>query len=310
MIKANAFPGIIPLLLGSTASLLLYASPLFGQEVTAIIGQDLPIYRQALKGFRKVYTGGVREFDLKGNPNRIHQLRESTQDSDKEIILAVGLMAAKAAKEAYAGTPTVFCMVFNPERFSLKGKLSTGVSMDIPPSLILREIKTLFPEVGRIGILYDPEKNQQLVDTAWKAAKSQGVALLAEAVRSEKMLSKALENLEGKIDFLWIAPDSTVVTPRSIGFIFLQALRNEIPIVTFSEALVRRGAVAAFSPDYASVGEEAGRLVLQILKGKRPDQIPLRNAVKARLILNLKMARKLGVRLGPNAVNKADKVYE
>ncbi|MFQ5543804.1 MAG: ABC transporter substrate-binding protein [Nitrospiria bacterium] len=285
-------------------------APSLDPEVTVIISQDLPIYQQALAGFKKIYTGRIQAINLKGNPNQIHQLREGRQISEKRLILTIGLIAAKAVKKAYPGTPTVFSMVFDPERFSLKDKKTTGVSLDVPSNILLGKIKELFWEATRIGILYDPQKNTKILDFARQASRSQEISLVAVPVRSEKALSEAIQKLEGKIDLLWMIPDSTVITPRSIGFILLHFLRHKIPIVSFSEALVRKGSVAAFSPDYGAVGEEAGRLVLQVLKGKSPAELPIRSLKKTKLTVNLKTAKKMGVSLNPQSIKSADHVYK
>ena len=105
-------------------------------------------------------------------------------------------------------------------------------------------------------------------------------------------------------------PDSTVVTPLSIEFILLTSFENNLPIFTFSEDFVKKGAMASFSPDYETIGEEVGHIVLRVLKGESPDKIPIRSVSKNNLSINLKIAAKMGIKFTPEILLSAKKVYE
>ena len=275
-----------------------------------IKSQDLPIYQQALDGFKKIYTGKLREFDLKGDPQESEKVVQTLKQHPTDLILAVGLLAARVAKENFQQTPIVFCMILDPERFSLSGGKITGVTLEVSILEVFSGIRDLFPKAERIGVLYDPQKTGKMIDQAKKVTQASGLSLISVEVNSEKSLPAATRALPGKIDLLWVVPDSTVVTPESLDFLLLTSFENKLPIITFSEDLVKRGAVAAFSPDYHSVGEQAGRLALRVLGGEDPDKIHIRPAEKTRLSINLKTAQKMGIRFDPKVLKSADKVYE
>ena len=275
-----------------------------------IKSQDLPIYRQALDGFKKIYTGKLREFDLKGDPQESEKVVQTLKQHPTDLILAVGLLAARVAKENFQQTPIVFCMVFDPERFSLSGEKITGVTMEVPIQEVFSGIQDLFPKAKRIGVLYDPKKTGKMIDQAKKVTQASGLSLISVEVNSEKSLPAATRALPGKIDLLWVVPDSTVVTPEALEFLLLTSFENNLPLITFSDDLVKRGAVAAFSPDYHAIGEQAGNLALRILGGEDPDKIHIRPAEKTRLSINLKTAQKMGIRFDPKVLQSADKVYE
>jgi putative ABC transport system substrate-binding protein len=286
------------------------ASQVYGEEIGVIISQDIPLYRQALIGFRKVVAGKVKEYDLKGDPNEAGKVISMVKNHPPDLILSIGLLAARVAKEDLKEVPAVFCMVYHPERFSLSGKGMTGVSLDIPLPEQFSKMKELFPEIKRVGVLYDPQKTGKVIDQAKEVSKEFGISLIPVKVRSEKELPESFRTLPGTIDLLWVVPDSTVVTARSIEFILLTSFESNIPIFTFSEDLVRKGAVAGFSSDYEAAGEEAGHLALRVLKGESPDQIPIRFVSKQNLSINLKIARKMGIKFKPETLQSAQKVYE
>ncbi|MFY9268257.1 MAG: ABC transporter substrate-binding protein [Candidatus Manganitrophaceae bacterium] len=307
---------LIPLLLGWTSA--ISAREMTGQEIAIIVSQDLPLYRQAIEGFRRIYLGKVREYDLKGDPQEAENVIAFLKEHPPDLILTVGLVATRVGiiareglgREGLEKVPIIFCMVLDPDRFSLSGERMTGVTLQLNPSELFSKIKLFFPETKKIGVLYDPGKNGKMISSARETAGAEGISLLPVEVDSESKLPDAVRSLIGKADLLWIIPDSTVVTPESLEFLFLASIENSLPMIAFSDDLVKRGAVASFFPDYRSIGEEAGRLVLKILAGEDPSRIPIRSAPTVRFSINLKMIKKMGIPTDEKAFKSADQVYE
>lgn len=278
-------------------------------EIAVIKSQDLPIYQQALDGFKKIYRGKTREYDLKGRPDESAEIIMAIKRDPPDLILTIGLLAARMAKENFPQTPIVFCMVYDPVRLSLSGENITGVSLETNPMETLIRIKDFFPGLKRIGVLFDPVKSGKTVNQAMIAAQRSGLTLVTEEVTSGKQVPDALRVIQNKIDLLWMIPDSTVVTAESIDFIFLTALENNTPVISFSDEMVRKGAVMAILPDYRAVGEQAGRLVIDVLKGKSPAKIPVSFAEKIRTLLNPGIAKKMGIELNKDHV-RSSKSYK
>lgn len=281
----------------------------FSSEIAVIKSQDLPIYQQALDGFKKIYRGKAKEYDLKGRPDESAEIIMAIKKDPPDLILTIGLFAARMAKENFTQTPVVYCMVYDPVRLSLSGENITGVSLEINPMDILMRIKDFFPASKRIGVLFDPVKSGKAVNQAIIAAHRSGLTIVAEEVTSEKQIPDSLRAIQNKIDLLWMIPDSTVVTSESIDFIFLTALENNIPVISFSDEMVRKGAVMAILPDYRSVGEQAGNIAIDILKGKNPAKIPVSLAEKIRTLINPGIAKKIGIELNKDHV-RSSKSYQ
>jgi len=186
------------------------------------------------------------------------------------VIVTIGLLASRVAKEHLGHTTLVFSMVYTPERFSLGDERITGVPLDVPLAEVFPHIRRLFPSVRRIGMLSDPQKTGKIAEQAKAEAKERGFSLVVAKVASEQSLPRAMRSLIGKIDLLWLVPDRMVITPQSVDFHLGTSFEANLPVVTFTEDLVKRAAVAALSPDYQAVGEEAARLALRVLAGESP----------------------------------------
>ncbi|MEK7703243.1 MAG: ABC transporter substrate-binding protein [Nitrospirota bacterium] len=282
--------------------------PFFGQEIVVIRSQDLPLYQQVMDGFKKVYKGPFKEIDLKGDPKEFEKQIVSLKKNPPALVITIGLFASRIVQERLSGTPMLFCMVFDPERFNLSGRNITGVALDVPVSELFSQIKKILPNAKTGGVLYDPKKTGRGIREAQKAAQAQGLALISEKVDSKKMVPTALRSLLNKVDFLWMIPDSTVITEESVDFILLTSFENNIPIVTFSEDIVKRGAVLAVVPDYAALGEQVGQLAQRIFTGESADRIPIQSLEKVRFSVNLKTAKKMGILLNTEEISSADKI--
>jgi putative ABC transport system substrate-binding protein len=73
---------------------------------------------------------------------------------------------------------------------------------------------------------------------------------------------------------------------------------------------VQEGGVAAYGPDYYASGRQAARLVDKIIKGARPADIPVESNPHIELVVNLKVARAIGLQIPPAVLSRADRIIE
>ena len=286
-----------------TLIIQLTPSILSAVEISIITSQNLPIYEQAYEGFKNIYKGKTRQYDLHGNLTESKKVIRKIREQPPDLIVAIGLLAATVANENFSKIPIVFCSIVDPERFSLSGDSITGVTLNVPVHETLSQIRNLFPEARKIGVLYDPRKSRTIVEQAENLGKTLGYSLIKQRVSSDRALPNAIRTILRKSDLLWIIPDSTIITPDSIDYIFLNSFEDHIPVFTFSEDLVKKGALVALSPDYVAMGEQTGRLVLNVLSGKTPGSLFIQQTEKNRLIINQKIAKKMGLKLNTEAVD-------
>lgn len=275
----------------------------FAVEVSIITSQDLPIYEQAYEGFNHIYKGVTIRYDLKGNLRESDKIIRKISDEPPDLIVAIGLLAATVAKENFRKIPIVFCIVVDPERYFLVGDNITGISLNVPVSETLSQIRNLFPDAKKMGVLYDPRKSRIIVEEAVNMGKTLGFSMSSQKVSSELALPDAMRSVLHESDLLWIIPDSTIIKQDSIDYIFFNTFEEHIPIITFSEDLLKEGALVAITPDYVFIGEQAGHLVLSVLSGKSPGSLFMQPAGKTRVIINQKIANKLGLKLDTTGID-------
>ncbi|MCC6545096.1 MAG: ABC transporter substrate-binding protein [Nitrospirae bacterium] len=295
---------LVIFVLSSMISFLAFAADhADGKEIAVIMSQELPVYREAVTGIKSIYDGKMREFDLKGDLEESGRVVREIKRHLPDLIISVGLLATVTAKNNFQHTPIVYCMVFNPDLFSISGSNLTGVNLNISSFEAIRRLRELFPEAKKIGILYDPAKSKRIVEKDMQIAQTWGFTLTTKEVSSIKEMPDAFRDIQNEIDLLWLIPDSTVVTPESLEFIFLKTFESRIPVIAFSKDLLSRGALLTFSPDYHTVGIEAGRLANNILQGKPPPAAEAVNTVKKlQTSINIMVAKKMGIKINREAM--------
>jgi ABC-type uncharacterized transport system substrate-binding protein len=103
----------------------------------------------------------------------------------------------------------------------------------------------------------------------------------------------ALAALRGRVDFVWCLPDSVLFPSAAIPPILLASIRNQLPVIGFSEGFVRAGAAVGFYPDYGDVGVQTAEAVKRFLS--RPDAPHVEPPRKVRVAVNDRVLRILGV---------------
>ncbi|MDE1889531.1 MAG: ABC transporter substrate-binding protein [Planctomycetota bacterium] len=271
--------------------------------VFIIRSQQISAYNEAIKGFEE----GCKEknisikaiYDLKGDAEEGKRVVQNIKDNNikPNLILAVGVLAATIAKEQFPDIPIIFCMVINHERFNLGGANITGISSEASVEDQFALLKELLGAPKDVGVIYDPTKTGKIISEATIVTKKFEFHLVKSEVFSEKDIEFELKNIINKIDALWVIPDSTVITKKSLNVISKIALEHHLPIFCTSDAIVKAGALVSVSPDYEYTGIQAARMAQTLLSSPTTTSLGIKQPDKLKLTLNTQTAEIIGVNL-------------
>ncbi len=259
-------------------------------------------YNDALQGLRsvckakgdKIVTADLSEAEIAGMVWKRHP----------ELILAIG-EDALAKVRRIRDVPVVYMMVLHPRLLVQERDNVTGVSIQIAPEKQFAQMRQILPHFKRIGLLFDPAKSGAFVEKANDAASLMGIELLSKSVHSSREAVAAIDGFKGKVDAIWLFPDTTVVNPATIDLLFLCTLTNGIPVLTFSEKYAEKGALMSMEVDAREVGRQAGEMANKLLAGNNVRNIEREDARGGNLTVNLIVAKKLGITINGNAVKHA-----
>ena len=291
------------------AVLLLAAAPAAAAPaggVAVLCETDVGPHRELLKGFREASALPVRV--LAPEDARKEGLEERLREQGATAVLAVG-EGARAAVEGLRRLPVLLAMVPRVEPWVAAQRNRLGIEMALSPRQHLETLRRVFPRAQRIGMVSDPGQTGGYAREAAAAAAGLGVALVTREITRPADLSRHLDELRGQVDVIWMLPDPTVLRGANLNILLLASFESRLPLYGFARKYVEQGAIAAAHLDPAAMGAQAaGMLAAALGQDPAPAADRWRYATGARLVVNQRVARKMGLTLDPALLEEADDV--
>lgn len=251
-----------------------------------------------------------------GNTAIAAQIAHKFVGDQPDVIVGIATPSAQAVLAATKTIPLVYAAVTDPVAAQLVPSLEasgtnvTGVTDALELSRQVEIIKQVVPDARRVGIVYNPgEANSvSVVERLRELLPTMGMSLVEAGAPRTVDVGAAARSLVGKVDVIYVSTDNNVVS----AFESLVKVANDarIPLVASDTASVERGAIAALGLDYYKMGRQAGRLVLRILDGENPGNIPSEFGEDLALYLNTGAAHRQGATLSPELIESASVVIE
>lgn len=226
------------------------------------------------------------------------------QDAAPRLIVAVGVGALRGIVESESKAPLLATLVPRAayarlaEQASRGGRPVSAVWLDQPVGRQLDLLRLALPMRHRVGVLLGPESRlveQELL----RAAAERNLEIAAVRVEGGEQLAGAVQRVLADTDVLLALPDPQVYSGATVQNVLTAAYRSRIPLVGFSPAYVKAGAMLSLYSTPAQVGAQAAAIVRSALGGRSlpPPQGPWAFAIG----VNADVARSLGIPIEDDA---------
>jgi len=174
----------------------------------------------------------------------------------------------------------------------------------------LELLKDMVPGIASVGVLANPDVSYLPFEAdTRKAAQRLGLAVIVLQVREPGALDDAIHRMRGEgAQAVFVLPD--VMFASEAKHIADAALAEQLPVMAWGNWFTELGGLMAYSADYESLVRRLALYVDRILKGAQPGDLPIEQATRFELSLNLHTARSIGVTIPPELLMRADKVIE
>ncbi len=236
-----------------------------------------------------------------------------------DVIVTMGTSPTQAAKNATATTPIVMTFVSDPVGFGFVASLTrpggniTGLT-NFGPELSgkrLELLKEVLPQASRVAILLDPATplHTFLVREMQVPATALGMKLLSSELRdrSPKQVEEAFGTLKKRHPdalMVLLTPSTSPLMKRIVEL----AVKHRLPTTYHWKEYVEDGGLMYYGPSVPDMYRRAAALVDKILKGAKPADLPVEQPTKFEMIINLKVAKQIGLTIPPNVLARADRV--
>jgi putative ABC transport system substrate-binding protein len=251
-----------------------------------------------------------------GNPGTAVQIARKFVGDNPTVIVPISTPSAQAVVAATSDIPVVFTAVTDPLGAKLISNMEkpggnvTGMTDLSPIAQHLELIKEITPKAAKIGVPYNPgEANAvTLVDLLKQYAPAQKLEIVTAAAPKSADVMAATQSLVGKVDAIYVPTDNTIVS--AFEAVVKVGVDNRIPVYAGDTDSVPRGALAALGFNYYDVGRQTGKIVVRVLKGEKPGDIPVEGVKTTELYVNPGAATKMGVTIPEAVVAKAKEVVK
>ena len=281
-----------------------------------------PAYLEALReGLRERgwVEGRNLVIDVRwGERDQAVALTQELLRGNPDVIVAQGATVLGAVR-VNGAVPVVFGFSGDPVEaglvasFARPGGTATGIAMQ-SLELVgkrLEYLKELVPRVQRIGILANPSHpGEQLeLKASQEAAQRLGLVVHYRQVTGSAEFGPAFESLaRERVDALVVFPDGVVMS-RALEIAEF-ARRQRIGAVSGWAEFAEAGNLMTYGPSLRVTWRQAATVVDRVLRGAKPADLPVEQPLRYELVLNMKTARELGLRVPQPLLLAAERLIE
>lgn len=267
------------------------------------------------KGYEEGKNLTVDYQNAQGDPSTANTIAQKFVADKVDLVLAIATPAAQAMAKATKDIPILITAVTDPvaaglaESLEKPGTNVTGTTDMNPVKDQLALLKEICPEAKNVGVLYNTsEKNSEVqVEIAEKVAPELGVKIIKAVATSSAEVLQAANSLVGKVDAFYVPTDNTVVS--ALDSVIKVAEEHDIPLIVGEGDSVKKGGLATLGIDYYTLGKQTADIALRIWeRGEKPENIPIEGQKEYKLIVNLKAAEAMGVKVPEAVVKRAAEV--
>ena len=257
--------------------------------------------------------------DTHGTVSDLAQRAAQLAAAGPDVLVTVTTGYAMAAKQATNRVPIVFTWVGDPLHAGLIASYAssqnnlTGISNYSNPlaGKWLELLQEIAPGIKRIlAVVATDEKNAQLAfERLTETAQKLEIQVLRHDVTTREEIEHVLRATPpGSVEAIYHVPSFFVST--HIDLLIQKAKQDKLPLIVHEDSMVDRGALVSYGGNSRLMGFQAAKLVVKILQGAHPAQIPVQTPDRMMLAINLTTAKIIDLKLPRNVLERADRLVE
>ena len=278
-------------------------------------------FRQGLRdlGYIENQNIAIEYRSAEGKVDRLVQAARELVSLPVNTIVVFGSTAARAARQATLTIPIVGIAIGDPVRAGFAVSLArpggnmTGNS-SLGPDLIGKRLETLkecVPTVARVAFLWNPDNDSNLafLEELIIAVPGLGLQLISVPIRNADEFEGAFAAMTQRRPNALITSGDALLR-RHVNKIIDFAVKNRLPDMHQDKEDVVAGGLMSYSASLSQLLRQGALYVHRILQGAKPADLPIEQATRFELFINLKTARAIGLTIPPMLLARADEVIE
>jgi len=276
---------------------------------------------RTMEGFRDVmirekYLHGrkldLSFFNAQGEYATAQSVANEIRSEDFDFIATVSTIALQVMAGVNSSVPHVFCAVTDPVKAGVASSFAdhrpnlTGLASAQPVAKTIRIMRAMLPSAKTIGIIWNTSEINSEICTmmAREACRTYGFRLLERTITGTNEVDEAARSLVSSgIDIFYVSGD--VTASQLIPSLAKMMREKKIPFFTNTSDDIKSGTLVSFGADYYEIGKKAAGIMIGIMDGADPADIPIEVFVPEGLAINLAIAKEQRIHIPDTILNKA-----
>lgn len=270
------------------------------------------IYRGYKAGLAKSgYKVKIDYQNANNDQSNLKTMAEKLVNSQDQVLFGITTPSSQALANATKKKPIVLGAVTDPKGAGLvknnkrPGGNITGVSDRAPIKQQLKLIQRFLPKLQTLGIIYTSSDSSAV--SGYKQivsyCKQMGINYKAFSISNSNDLNQVSQQMLTQVDAVIVPTDNTIA--GAMQTLVKNANAAKKPVFPAAGTMVKDGGLATYSVDQYQLGLIGAKMTVQILQGKKPGNMAIRYVEHGTPYLNLKEAKKLGIKVPASFLKEA-----
>jgi ABC-type uncharacterized transport system substrate-binding protein len=254
-------------------------------------------------------------------PERFFGLAAELVQIKVDVLIAVTRQAAVAAQKATTIIPTVFIAVPDPVGSGLVASLGrpggnitglTNMAVELVPKRV-QALKEAIPRLSRLALLVNagiPDMARRYTEVAQAVARPLGVTVQPVEIRTPADIERAFAIVtQSRLQGICLTSDGLIYVEQER--LAQLALSRNLPLIGYTREMAKwTGMLMTYGASNVALFQRAAYFVDRMLKGTKPEDLPVEQPTKIELVINLSTAKALGLTMPPTLLLQADQIVE
>ena len=267
------------------------------------------------KGFKDGENVTIDYQNAQGDQTNLKTIAQKFASNKYDLIIAIATPSAQAVVSETKDIPILFSACTDPLGSGLvtnmekPGANVTGTSDAVSAEKIMGLAKRITPDIKRIGALYNSSETNSVsvINNLKDYAKKNNMSVVEATVTNSSDVQQAVTSLVGKVDAIFSPIDNTVASAMPV--VAQVANKAKLPVYVGADSMVKDGGLATYGINYDVLGKETGDMAVEILKGKKAGDIPVKTMTDMDIYLNKTTAKAIGINFPDDVLKSAAQVF-
>ncbi|MCJ2001566.1 tryptophan ABC transporter substrate-binding protein [Pseudolactococcus carnosus] len=240
-------------------------------------------------------------YNAQADQSKVTTMSGQLVDQKNNVLIGIATPSVQGLANATSDIPIIMGAVSDPVGAKLIKNVKkpegnvTGVSDKFPVDKEVELIKTLTPDVKKIGILYSSSEDNSKSQVAAfkKVAAEKGYDVSEYAVSSTNDITTTVNVALSKVDAIYVPVDNTIASAFPTVIELSNAAKK--PVFPSVDTMVTQGGLAAVTINQHDLGVATGKMAAQVLKGKKVSELPVAFYNMTTPVVNRETAKTLGI---------------